>query len=50
MATTTDTWVELPDAPPIDGLRFRRPRGDDAEYDAFEVDQRSQIFSWPSSD
>jgi mycothiol synthase len=33
MATTTATWLELPDAPAIDGLRFRRPRGDDAEYD-----------------
>lgn len=26
--------VALADAPPIDGLRFRRPRGDDAEYAA----------------
>jgi mycothiol synthase len=33
MATTTDTWLDLPDAPTIDGLRFRRPRGDDTEYD-----------------
>jgi mycothiol synthase len=33
MATTTDTWLDLPDAPAVDGLRFRRPCGDDAEYD-----------------
>ena len=34
--TTTgqDTWLELADAPAIDGLRFRRPRGDDADYEA----------------
>jgi mycothiol synthase len=31
---TEDTWLELADAPPIDGLRFRRPRGDDADYEA----------------
>jgi mycothiol synthase len=29
---TEDTWLDLADAPPIPGLRFRRPRGDDAEY------------------
>jgi mycothiol synthase len=35
MTTTTETtWLELADAPPIDGLRFRRPRGDDADYEA----------------
>jgi mycothiol synthase len=28
------TWLELADAPPIDGLRFRRLRGDDADYEA----------------
>jgi mycothiol synthase len=33
MATTTGASLELEGAPPIDGLRFRRPRGDDAEYD-----------------
>ena len=33
-ATTEDTLLQLSDAPPIDGLRFRRPRGDDAEYQA----------------
>jgi mycothiol synthase len=33
-ATADDTWLELADAPQIDGLRFRRPRGDDAEYEA----------------
>ena len=31
---TEDTWLELADAPVIDGLRFRRPRGDDADYEA----------------
>jgi mycothiol synthase len=34
MTTTEDTWLELADAPSIDGLRFRRPRDDDAEYEA----------------
>lgn len=35
MTTTTGgTTLELADAPPIDGLRFRRPRGDDADYAA----------------
>lgn len=29
-----DSWLALADAPPIDGLRFRRPRGDDADYEA----------------
>lgn len=27
-------WVHLADAPAIDGLRFRRPRGDDADHEA----------------
>jgi mycothiol synthase len=31
---TEDTWLELADAPQIAGLRFRRPRGDDADYEA----------------
>lgn len=31
---TEDTFLDLADAPGIDGLRFRRPRGDDAEYEA----------------
>jgi mycothiol synthase len=31
---TEDTWLDLADAPPIEGLRFRRPRGDDADYAA----------------
>jgi mycothiol synthase len=31
---TEDTWLEIADAPAIDGLRFRRPRGDDADYEA----------------
>lgn len=37
MTTTTGDaqgWVSLPDPPPIAGLRFRRPRGDDADYAA----------------
>ncbi len=34
MDTTAAPWLELDSAPAIDGLRFRRPRGDDAEYDA----------------
>ena len=35
MTTTTgDTWLDLADAPSIDGLRFRRLRGDDADYEA----------------
>ncbi len=28
------TWLDLVGAPRIDGLRFRRPRGDDADYEA----------------
>jgi mycothiol synthase len=31
---TTETWLDLADPPAIDGLRFRRPRGDDADYEA----------------
>lgn len=31
---TAAPWLELDGAPLIDGLRFRRPRGDDAEYAA----------------
>lgn len=34
MTTTEDTWLDLADTPPIEGLRFRRPRGDDADYAA----------------
>ena len=34
MTTTEDVSLELADAPSIDGLRFRRPRGDDADYEA----------------
>jgi mycothiol synthase len=34
MTAPTDTWLELAGAPPIDRLRFRRPRPDDAEYEA----------------
>lgn len=32
--TTEETLLELADAPSITGLRFRRPRGDDADYAA----------------
>jgi len=32
--TATTTWLELADAPTIDGLRFRRHRADDADYEA----------------
>ena len=28
------TWLDLADAPPISGLRFRRLRGDDADYES----------------
>jgi mycothiol synthase len=31
---TTDRWLQPAEAPDVDGLRFRRPRGDDAEYAA----------------
>jgi mycothiol synthase len=38
MTTTTDPtktiWLDVADAPPIAGIRFRRPRSDDADYDA----------------
>lgn len=34
MSTTIDSWLDLPDAPAIDGLRFRRPDGSDADYEA----------------
>ena len=36
MTTDTDTDLQLsiPNAPAIPGLRFRRPRGDEAEYQA----------------
>jgi len=30
--STEDPTLDLADAPPIEGLRFRRPRGDDADY------------------
>ena len=32
--TRDDTWLFLADAPAIDGLRFRRPRRDDDEWEA----------------
>lgn len=32
--TTIEAPLHLDGAPPIDGLRFRRPRGDDADYEA----------------
>jgi hypothetical protein len=28
-----DPWLDIGDAPQIDGLRFRRPRGTDADYE-----------------
>ena len=31
---TEEIWLELADAPAIDGLRFRRLHGDDADYEA----------------
>jgi mycothiol synthase len=34
MKTATDVWLELAGAPAIDGLRFRRLRGDAADYEA----------------
>ena len=30
----THTWLDLADAPAIEGLRFRRPDGSDADYEA----------------
>jgi mycothiol synthase len=33
MDATSTPWLQLDGAPQIDGLRFRRPRNDDAEYD-----------------
>jgi mycothiol synthase len=48
--TTTDSWLDLADAPLLDGLRFRRPRGDDAEYDALAeligVASRQDAIPW----
>ncbi len=32
--TRTTTWLEIPDAPDLSGLRFRRLRRDAADYDA----------------
>ena len=32
--TPTHTWLALADAPPIERLRFRRPYGTDADYEA----------------
>lgn len=34
MTTTQDISLHVADAPAIEGLRFRRPRGDDADYEA----------------
>jgi len=34
MTTTQEVRLDIADAPAIDGLRFRRPRGDDADYEA----------------
>ena len=47
MTTMTDdaarptTWLELPDAPAIPGLRFRRSRRDDADYDGMAAVYRA---------
>ena len=32
--TPTHTWLDLADAPPIEGLRFRRPDRSDADFEA----------------
>jgi mycothiol synthase len=32
--TIQDTWLDLADAPPVAGLRFRRPHSDEADYEA----------------
>jgi len=49
-STATDSWLELADAPAIDGLRFRRPRGNDAEYEALAavigVSSRADDIPW----
>ncbi len=29
---TDDIWLDMPDSPGMDGLRFRRPNGSDADY------------------
>ena len=34
MTMTEDILLDLADAPSIEGLRFRRPRGDEADYEA----------------
>ncbi|HEX7346020.1 MAG TPA: GNAT family N-acetyltransferase [Candidatus Limnocylindrales bacterium] len=39
--TPTHTWHDVADAPPIEGLRFRRPDGTDADYEAMAALFRS---------
>ena len=50
MAASTDTWLDLADAPSIDGLRFRRPRRNAAEYEALAeligVASRADDIPW----
>ncbi len=50
MTVSTDTWLELADAPSVAGLRFRRPRRDDAEYEALAeligVASRADDIPW----
>jgi mycothiol synthase len=50
MAASTQAWLELAGAPSIEGLRFRRPRRDDAEYEALAdligVASRADDIPW----
>jgi mycothiol synthase len=50
---TTTASLDLEGAPPLEALRFRRPRGDDAEYDALaemigEASRADDIPWYPS--
>jgi mycothiol synthase len=57
MPATTDTWLRLGEAPPLSGLRFRRPRGDERSelstdlwvvaWDGNEVAGSVQPWIWP---
>jgi mycothiol synthase len=50
MTALTPTWLDLADAPSIDGLRFRRPRREAAEYEALAeligVASRTDDIPW----